>query len=101
MCKKHLCLLLCSSIDVRRNLPSECNRLAFSSIDRLVIAGIYALAPNILDALKIVKNLLRSYQRYYNEGRTHSAPIPRAVHPRGHIVVTPILGGLHHKYGRV
>jgi hypothetical protein len=30
-------------------------RLAFSNIDRLVFAGMYALAPNILDALKIVK----------------------------------------------
>ena len=30
-------------------------RLAFSSIDRLVFAGMYALAPNILDALKIAK----------------------------------------------
>jgi transposase InsO family protein len=53
-----------------------------------------------------LRNLLRAYQRYYNEGRTHlslfkDAPIPRAVHPRGHIVVTPILGGLHHQYGRV
>jgi hypothetical protein len=53
-----------------------------------------------------LRNLLRSYQRYYNEGRTHlslckDAPIPRAVHPRGHIVVTPILGGLHYQYGRV
>jgi Integrase core domain len=53
-----------------------------------------------------LRNLLRSYQRHYNEGRTHlslckDAPIPRAVHPRGHIVVTPILGGLHHQYGRV
>jgi transposase InsO family protein len=53
-----------------------------------------------------LQNLLRSYQRYYNEGRTHlslckDAPIPRAVQPRGHIVVTPVLGGLHHQYGRV
>jgi hypothetical protein len=30
-------------------------RLVFSSIDRVVFAGMYALAPNILDALKIVK----------------------------------------------
>jgi transposase InsO family protein len=37
---------------LRRKSPS---RLAFSSIDRLVFAGMYALAPNILDALKIVK----------------------------------------------
>jgi hypothetical protein len=29
--------------------------LAFSSIDRLVFAGMYALAPNILDAVKTVK----------------------------------------------
>ena len=45
-----------------------------------------------------LRNLLRSYQRYYNEGRTHlslckDAPIPRAVHPRGHIVVSPIWAG--------
>jgi hypothetical protein len=37
---------------LRRESP---RRLAFSSIDRLVFAGMYALAPNILDALKIVK----------------------------------------------
>lgn len=30
-------------------------RVSFSGIDRLVFAGMYALAPNILDALKIVK----------------------------------------------
>ena len=53
-----------------------------------------------------LRNLLRSYQRYYNEGRTHlslckDAPIPRAVRGSGHIVVAPILGGLHHQYGRV
>ena len=36
---------------LRRKSPA----LAFSSIDRLVFAGMYALAPNILDALKIVK----------------------------------------------
>jgi transposase InsO family protein len=53
-----------------------------------------------------LRNLLRSYQRYYNEARTHlsvskDAPNPRAVQARGHILVTPILGGLHHQYGRI
>jgi transposase InsO family protein len=30
-------------------------RVAFSSVDGMVFAGLYALAPNVLDALKIVK----------------------------------------------
>jgi len=52
-----------------------------------------------------LRNLLRSYQEYYNEARTHlslckDAPIPRAVRASGHIIVTPILGGLHHHYER-
>jgi len=37
---------------VRRKSPG---RLAFSSIDRLVFVGMYTLAPNVLEALKIVK----------------------------------------------
>jgi transposase InsO family protein len=53
-----------------------------------------------------LRNLLRSYQRHYNEARTHlslckDAPQPRAVQARGRILVTPILGGLHHQYGRI
>jgi hypothetical protein len=53
-----------------------------------------------------LRNPLRSYQRYYNEGRTHlslrkNTPIPRAVRASGHIIITPILGALHHQYGRV
>ena len=44
-----------------------------------------------------LRNLLRSYQQYYNEARTHlslckDAPIPRAVRASGHIIVTPVLG---------
>jgi transposase InsO family protein len=51
-------------------------------------------------------NLLRSYQKYYNECRTHlslgkDAPLLRAVHIHGSIAVSPILGGLHHHYCRV
>src|ERR1700756_34737 len=37
---------------LRRKSPK---RLAFSSIDRLVFAGLYRLAPGVLDALPIVK----------------------------------------------
>jgi hypothetical protein len=37
---------------LRRKSPA---RIAFSGVDRIVFAGLYALAPNVLDALKIVK----------------------------------------------
>src|SRR5258707_8208565 len=37
---------------LRRRSPK---RLTFSSIDRLVFAGLYRLAPGVLDALKIVR----------------------------------------------
>ncbi|MDI4239485.1 integrase core domain-containing protein, partial [Bradyrhizobium sp. Arg237L] len=46
-----------------------------------------------------------SYQDYYNATRTHlslnkDAPVPRGVEWAGNIVCRPILGGLHHQYGR-
>ena len=53
-----------------------------------------------------LRNLLHSYQKYYNEHRTHlsldkDAPLSRAVTAHGRIVVSPVLGGLHHRYCRV
>jgi transposase InsO family protein len=50
-------------------------------------------------------HLLKSYQKYYNEARTHlslqkDAPIPRAVQTIGQTLAVPILGGLHHQYIR-
>jgi transposase InsO family protein len=52
-----------------------------------------------------LRHLLKSYQKYYNEARTHlsllkDAPIPRAVQPVGQTLAVPILGGLHHQYIR-
>jgi transposase InsO family protein len=52
------------------------------------------------------RNLLHSYKKYYNEYRTHlsldkDAPLSRAVSAHGRIVVSPVLGGLHHRYCRV
>jgi hypothetical protein len=51
--------------------------------------------------------LLTAYIAYYMESRTHLAlakdpPISRPVLPAsvGRIVVTPHLGGLHHRYDR-
>jgi transposase InsO family protein len=53
-----------------------------------------------------LRHLLHSYQKYYNEARTHlslnkDAPIPRAVQTVGRTLAVPILGGLHHQYIRV
>jgi transposase InsO family protein len=52
-----------------------------------------------------LRSLLKSYQKYYNEARTHlslqkDAPIPRAVQTVGQTLAVPILGGLHHQYIR-
>ena len=52
------------------------------------------------------RHLLLSYMQYYNEARTHlslekDAPVSRAVDRAGHILCRPILGGLHHQYGRI
>jgi transposase InsO family protein len=53
-----------------------------------------------------LRHLLRSYQRYYNDARTHlalnkDAPASRAVQAVGRIVPNPHLGGLHHQYVRI
>jgi hypothetical protein len=53
-----------------------------------------------------LRHLLKSYQKYYNEARTHlslhkDAPIPRGVQTVGSIVAKPLLRGLHHQYVRI
>jgi len=52
-----------------------------------------------------LRHVLLSYMDYYNGTRTHlslnkDAPISRAAEAAGRIVCRPILGGLHHQYGR-
>jgi hypothetical protein len=53
-----------------------------------------------------LRQLLKSYTRYYNESRTHlsldkDAPFSRPVQVSGRIVASPVLGGLHHQYCRI
>src|SRR5262245_11172273 len=53
-----------------------------------------------------LRHLLGSYQRYYDDARTHlslnkDAPASRAVQAVGRIVAIPHLGGLHHLYVRI
>jgi Integrase core domain len=52
-----------------------------------------------------LRHLLKSYQEYYNEARTHlsvqkDAPVSCAVQAVGQTFAVPILGGLHHQYVR-
>ena len=52
------------------------------------------------------RHVLLSYLGYYNRARTHlalckDAPISRATQSVETIRSTPILGGLHHQYGRI
>jgi transposase InsO family protein len=53
-----------------------------------------------------LRHVLLSYKDYYNETRTHlslnkDAPTSRAAQTAGRIICHPILGGLHHQYGRI
>ena len=53
-----------------------------------------------------LRHLLRSYTTYYNETRTHlsldkDSPLSRTVNRAGCVFCRPVLGGLHHQYGRI
>src|SRR5258708_27974496 len=71
---------------LRRKSPQ---RLTFSSIDRLVFAGLYRLAPCVLDALKIVtpetcirwhRASFRAYLRWKSRPRNGPSTAPLAIH---------------------
>jgi transposase InsO family protein len=52
-----------------------------------------------------LRRVLAAYAAYYNASRTHlalgkDAPEGREVERDGEIVASPVLGGLHHRYGR-
>jgi transposase InsO family protein len=53
-----------------------------------------------------LRHVLLLYMDYYNGARTHlslnkDAPMSRAAETAGRIICHPILGGLHHQYGRI
>src|ERR1700704_4019318 len=53
-----------------------------------------------------LRRILRGYAAYYNVSRTHrslnkDAPLHRAIERLGAVVSRPVLGGLHHQYGRI
>jgi transposase InsO family protein len=53
-----------------------------------------------------LRRVLRDYVDYYNTARTHLAlekdsPNSRPVERGGAVISRPVLGGLHHRYGRI
>jgi len=80
------------------------------SVSGLRRASIGSIRRECLDHVVVfgerhLRHLLNSYQRYYNEARTHlslhkDAPISRAVQTVGRTLAMPVLGGLHHQYFR-
>ena len=53
-----------------------------------------------------LRRILFAYAGYYNKVRTHlslakDSPGHRPVQRYGQVVTRPILGGLHHEYGRM
>jgi hypothetical protein len=105
-------LLLRHQLNVlRRKSPK---RMAFTGVDRLVFAGLYHLAPGVLNALKIVKpeTVIRwhraGFRAYWRRrsrtggGRPQTpSPTRRPVETLGSIEARAVLGGLHHHYVRI
>jgi transposase InsO family protein len=53
-----------------------------------------------------LRRIMQSYIGYYNRARTHlalskDAPLTRRIERHGVIQAVPVLGGLHHRYGRI
>jgi transposase InsO family protein len=60
----------------------------------------------VISGERHLRHVLLSYMDYYNGTRTHlslnkDTPISRATEKAGRIICRPILGGLHHQYGRI
>lgn len=58
----------------------------------------------ILNAAHL-RRVLNAYADYYNDDRTHLAlakdsPTGRSIEAVGEVASHPVLGGLHHRYGR-
>jgi hypothetical protein len=100
-------LVLRQQINVlRRSAPK---RLLLSGIDRLIFIGLFRLVPDVRGALTIVKPDTVTWRgggaRRPRVGGLFCAIMPAGssrwiVQAAGRILCRPILGGLHHQYGR-
>jgi len=103
----------------QRHLPDAFERWAFATDrQRRDLLGrtaterlIGSIKRECLDHVIIIgerhlRHILRSYQQYYNDTRTHlslakDSPLTRSVQAVGRILPLPVLGGLHHHYVRI
>ncbi len=65
------------------------------SLDHIIVTGEQQL-----------RRIMQSYVGYYNRARTHlalgkDAPFTRRMERHGVVQAVPVLGGLHHRYGRI
>ncbi len=89
---------------LRRKSPQ---RLTFTSIDRLVFAGLYRLAPGVLDALKIVRPEtvirwhragFRAYWRWKSRPRSGRPKTPLEIRQLIREISLPTHCGAHHGF---
>jgi hypothetical protein len=89
---------------LRRKSPQ---RLTFTSIDRLVFAGLYRLAPGVLDALKIVgpetvirwhRAGFRAYWRWKSRPRSGRPKTPLEIRQLIREISPPTHYGTHHGF---
>jgi hypothetical protein len=97
-------LVLRHQLNVLRRKSTK--RLAFSNIDRLVFAGLYRMAPAVLDALKILKPQtvirwhragFRSYWRWKSRPHGGRPKTPADIRQliRDMSIANPLWGSLH------
>jgi hypothetical protein len=82
--------------------------LAFGSLSERLHGTVDRLDPQriVIFGERQLRHVPLSYMGYHNGTRTHlslnkDAPISRAIENAGRIICRPILGGLHHQYGRM
>ena len=95
------------SLDIRDHPTSPRSPWQNGYVERLI----GSIRRECLDHVVVVgeqhlRHILLSYMEYYNAAQTHlslgkDAPVRRIIQRAGRIEVRPVLGGLHHQYGRI
>jgi hypothetical protein len=100
-----------SFVSARTICSRGLNSAAASAMQKSMNGLIGSIRRECLDHMIVVgeahlRRILRGYAAYYNVSRTHrslnkDAPLHRAIERLGAVVSRPVLGDLHHQYGRI